>query len=216
MKAMILLGAPGAGKGTVAEALIPSAHLTHVSTGDMLRESVKRQTDIGLQAKAYMDQGELVPDEVIVGIVRERLQQGPGDARYLFDGFPRTIEQADALDGALAGFGAKINAVFLLEVPRDVLIQRLSGRRVCRACGAVSHVINRPTKVAGVCDRCGGETYQRADDNEATVANRLDVYERQTADLISFYERRGVLTRIPADQPLECTERAILERLPKE
>ncbi len=214
MHAVILLGAPGAGKGTVAEMLTAATRLQHVSTGDMLREAVKAGTPVGVQARGYMEKGELVPDRVIIGIVRERLQRGAADAEYLFDGFPRTAEQADALDALLVEFHAAVKAVFLLDVPRDVLVDRLSGRRVCRACGAVYHVRNIPTKQPGMCDKCGGETYQRADDNEATVLNRLEVYRRQTEGLIAHYRQRGLLVDVPAAGAREETLRSILSRLP--
>ncbi len=213
MKAIILLGAPGAGKGTVAEMIRTSADFLHVSTGDMLREAVKAGTPVGLRAKGYMEKGELVPDSVILGIVRERMERGAADARYMFDGFPRTTDQALGLDDLLRQFGAKVDAVFQLEVPEDVIIDRITGRRICRQCGAVYHVRNIPTKVEGVCDRCGGPTYQRADDSEATVRNRLDVYRRQTASLIDLYRGRGVLFEIAAAGAKEETRDAILPRL---
>ncbi len=213
MKAIILLGAPGAGKGTVAALLKASTDYLHVSTGDMLREAVKAGSPVGLQAKAYMEKGELVPDAVILGIVRERMEREPGTAKYMFDGFPRTLEQAAGLGELLAQFGAKVDGVFLLDVPRDVLVDRLSGRRVCRQCGAVYHVRNIPTKVAGVCDACGGATYQRPDDSEATVVNRLEVYRRQTEGLIAWYRERGVLFEIEAAGAKEDTRDRVLRVL---
>ncbi len=213
MKAIILLGAPGAGKGTVAAGLLKSERLVHVSTGDMLREAVKEGRPVGLQAKSYMEKGELVPDDVILGIVRERIERDGGRVDYLFDGFPRTIEQAQRLDAVLREFQSRVNAVLLLNVPEDVLVSRLSGRRVCRACGAVYHVVNIPTRQPGVCDRCGGEVYQRPDDNEATVRNRLVVYRRQTESLIAYYRGRGVLFDIEAGGAPEATVRQIRDRL---
>lgn len=209
MEAIILLGAPGAGKGTVAEGLRAALPYAHVSTGDMLREAVKAGRPVGLEAKKFMEKGELVPDEVILRIVKERLQQGSADAKYMFDGFPRTPVQAELLDQVMAETGSKVTHVFLLEVPRATLIERLSGRRVCRKCGAVYHVKNIPSKVAGVCDHCGGELYQRPDDNEATVANRLDVYENQTASLISYYDKKKILVRVDSSAKTATEERII-------
>lgn len=198
MQTIILLGAPGAGKGTLAERVRDVAHFTHVSTGDMLRAAIKAGTQTGLEAKAFMEKGELVPDDVIMRIVGERLAQGGTDGKYMFDGFPRTDVQARLLDEVLARMDARVNQVFLLDVPQEVIVKRLSGRRVCRKCGAVYHVTNIPPKVEGVCDQCQGELYQRPDDCEATVLNRLDVYHRQTASLIDFYDQKGVLVRINA------------------
>ena len=207
MQAIILLGAPGAGKGTLAEGVRNATGLIHVSTGDMLRAAVKAGTPTGREAQAYMEKGELVPDDVILRIVGERLAQGKPDDRYMFDGFPRTPEQARALDATLEKLGATLGQVFLLEVPTPVIGSRLSGRRICRGCGAVYHVTNIPPKVAGVCDQCGGnDLYQRPDDSEATVLNRLEVYQRQTASLIDFYEQKGILVRINAGTtPQEAT-----------
>lgn len=213
MKAILLLGAPGAGKGTVAARLVATTPYRHVSTGDMLREAVKAGTPIGLEARAYMERGDLVPDAVILRMVRERIErEGPAGA-YMFDGFPRTRAQADGLDDLLAGFGAKLNGVFVLVVPREVLISRIAGRRVCRTCGAVFHVVNLPTKVDGVCDRCGGVTYQRPDDTEATVANRLEVYERQTRELVDLYRARGILFEVDAAGSPDATRDRIAQVL---
>lgn len=198
MNAIILLGAPGAGKGTLAEGVRAATDFIHVSTGDMLRAAIKAGTSTGLEAKAFMEKGELVPDEVILRIVRERLAQGKATDRYMFDGFPRTLEQARGLDETLAELNGRVNQVFLLEVPTPVIVSRLSGRRICKSCGAVYHVTNIPSKVEGVCDQCGGPLYQRPDDSEETVLNRLEVYQRQTASLIDFYETKGVLVRINA------------------
>lgn len=207
MKAIILLGAPGAGKGTLAEGIRADTDFIHVSTGDMLRAAIKAGRETGLEAKSYMEKGELVPDDLIMRIVGERLAQGKPTDQYMFDGFPRTREQARLLDDTLAKSGAKVDQVFLLEVPTDVIVNRLSGRRICKKCGAVYHVTNIPPKVEGVCDQCGGALYQRPDDSEATVMNRLAVYEKQTASLIDFYEKKGVLIRINAGtNPETATE----------
>ena len=210
MRAIILLGAPGAGKGTIAEGLKASTDYIHVSTGDMLRAAVKAGKPVGLEARSYMEKGELVPDGVIMRIVTERLEEGASDAKYMFDGFPRTTEQARLLDSVLATHGGRIEHVFLLDVPRDDLVDRLAGRRVCRNCGAVYHVRNIPPRVKGICDVCRGELYQRPDDSEATVVNRLDVFKRQTQTLIEYYEKAGVLARIDAGQPRDKTEAEIL------
>ena len=195
MQTIILLGAPGAGKGTLAERVRDVAKYTHVSTGDMLRAAVKAGTPTGLEAKRYMEAGELVPDAVIMRLVEERLEKD-GDGKYMFDGFPRTDAQAQMLDEVLARVGAKVDKVFLLDVPQDVIVGRISGRRVCRKCGAVYHVTNIPSKVEGVCDQCGGE-----------------LYNRQTAGLIDFYEKKGVLVRIDASASPQATADAMLELL---
>ena len=212
MEAIILLGAPGAGKGTVAEDIKANITFSHVSTGDMLRAAVKAGSPVGLQAKTYMDKGELVPDEVIVNLVKELLDAGSESAKYMFDGFPRTPNQARLLDEVLAKNRSKISHVFLLEVARDVLVMRISGRRICRKCGAVYHVKNIRPKVDGVCDQCGGELYQRPDDNEVTVANRLDVFENQTASLINYYDEKKVLRRVDSLDRIAC-EKQIIEIL---
>ena len=213
MKAIILLGAPGAGKGTLAEGVKNATAFIHVSTGDMLRAAIKAGSPTGLEAKAFMEKGELVPDDVILRIVGERLAQGRPDDQYMFDGFPRTLEQARRLDDVLAGLGGAVNQVFLLEVPTPVIVSRLRGRRICKGCGAVYHVTNIPSKVAGICDQCGGALYQRPDDSEATVLNRLDVYQRSTASLIDFYERKGVLVRVNAGTNPQAATAELLAKL---
>ncbi len=213
MKAIILLGAPGAGKGTLAEGVKNATAFIHVSTGDMLRAAIKAGSPTGREAKAFMEKGELVPDEVILRIVGERLAQGRADDQYMFDGFPRTLEQARRLDDVLAGLGGAVNQVFLLEVPTPVIVSRLSGRRICKSCGAVYHVTNIPSKVDGICDQCGGPLYQRPDDSEATVLNRLEVYQRQTASLIDFYERKGVLVRINAGTNPQAATAELMSKL---
>jgi len=213
MKAIILLGAPGAGKGTLAEGIRSSTDYLHVSTGDMLRAAIKAGSRTGLEAKAYMEKGELVPDAVILRIVGARLAQGQATDKYMFDGFPRTLEQARQLDETLAKLGAAVNQVFLLEVPTPVIVSRLSGRRICKSCGAVYHVTNIPPKQEGVCDQCGGPLYQRPDDSEATVLNRLEVYQRQTASLIDFYERKGVLVRVNAGTNPQAATAELLSKL---
>jgi adenylate kinase len=199
MEAIILLGAPGAGKGTVADDLKASTALIHLSTGDMLRAAVKAGRPLGLEARGYMERGELVPDNLVMRIVRERLDEGgPADC-FMFDGYPRNASQAQMLDQVMREKGGRITHVFLLEVPREVLVMRISGRRICRQCGSVYHIKNIPSRVAGVCDKCGGELYQRSDDNEATVINRLEVFQTSTQPLIEYYQRQGVLCRINAE-----------------
>jgi len=213
MKAIILLGAPGAGKGTLAEGIRNATDYIHVSTGDMLRAAIKAGRETGLEAKSFMEKGELVPDDLIMRIVGERLSQGAPSDQYMFDGFPRTLEQARLLDETLAKSDAKVNQVFLLEVPTSVIVSRLSGRRICKGCGAVYHVTNIPPKVEGVCDQCGGVLYQRPDDSEATVMNRLEVYESQTASLIDFYEKKGVLVRINAGTNPQTATAELMSKL---
>lgn len=213
MKAIILLGAPGAGKGTIAEGIKAATDYIHVSTGDMLRAAVKAGRPVGLEAKAFMEKGELVPDNVIMKIVTERLEEGKTDAHYMFDGFPRTTEQARMLDDVLRSHGGRVEQVFLLDVPREILVDRLSGRRVCKNCGAVYHIRNIPSKVAGVCDLCKGPLYQRSDDTEDTVLNRLEVFKRQTQSLIDYYEKKKVLFRVDAGKKKETTQAEIVSVL---
>ncbi|MGD9874455.1 MAG: adenylate kinase [Kiritimatiellia bacterium] len=213
MDAIILLGAPGAGKGTIADLVKEKSGYLHVSTGDMLRAAVKAQTPVGLKAKSYMEAGELVPDEVIIGIVRERMEQGRPEDKYMFDGFPRTIEQARLLDQVMKEAGSAVSRVFLLEASEKLLVSRISGRRICRNCGAVYHVQNIPSRVEGVCDACGGELYQRKDDSEETVLNRLEVYKKQTAALIDYYDAKNILVRLDASQAKEKTQAKVLEIL---
>jgi adenylate kinase len=202
---LILLGPPGAGKGTQATRIVADYGIPHISTGDILRAAVKNQTQMGLEAKKYMDAGELVPDSVVIGIVKDRLQE-PDTARgFLMDGFPRTIPQAEALDTALGGLGRAVTKTLVLLVDEDLLIRRLTGRRVCRSCQAPFHVMFNQPKKEGVCDLCGGELYQRDDDTEATVRNRLEVYRNQTEPLIGYYDRAGVVARIDGAQAPEKT-----------
>ena len=214
IEAIILLGAPGAGKGTLAEGLKRSTDFIHVSTGDMLREQIKAGRPLGLQAKAFMDKGELVPDALIMQIIAERLDGGPAAARYMFDGFPRTTEQARGLEALFAARQGSVRKVILLEVSREVLVERLAGRRVCKQCAAVYHVRNIPPRQAGICDQCGGPLVQRPDDTEATVLNRLEVFRRQTEGLVAYYTDRGLLARIDAGQPRERALADILTLLP--
>lgn len=212
MQAIILLGAPGAGKGTVAEDLKQQTGIVHISTGDMLRSAIRAGSPVGLEAKAFMDKGELVPDAVIVRIVEERMKQGGADDRYMFDGFPRNVHQAQLLDQLMNSFNGRLTHVFMLEVPREMIIRRISNRRVCRQCGTVYNLVGMRPKVEGVCDACGGEVYQRADDNEVTVTNRLDVFQRETAPLVEYYQTKGIFVNVDARDRRE-TELQILEQL---
>jgi adenylate kinase len=194
---MILLGPPGAGKGTQAKLLVERLKIPQVSTGDMLRAAVKAGSPLGQQARQYMERGALVPDSVIIQLVRERLQQPDCAAGYILDGFPRTVAQAEALERALQALDGGLDAVVSLEVPMEELVVRIAGRRTCRNCGAMYHVRFSPSRTEGRCDACGGPTYQRDDDREETVRERLRVYAEQTAPLVSFYEGRGLLRRVP-------------------
>ena len=193
---VVLLGAPGAGKGTQAEHIVGTFGLPHISTGEILRAAVAAGTELGAQAQQYMQAGELVPDEVVIGIIRERLAQPDAARGFLLDGFPRTLHQAAALDDMLTAAGRELTHAVVLDVPEAELIERLSGRRTCRRCGKGYHIKFDPPKQAGVCDACGGELYQRADDNEETVRNRLVVYGEQTEPLIDYYSRKGLVDTI--------------------
>jgi adenylate kinase len=198
MNAIILLGGPGAGKGTLAEALQKQTDFLHVSTGDMLRAAIQSDSAIGREAKTCMDQGNLVPDALILRMIEERVDEESNSAGFLFDGFPRTLDQAEGLDRIFSDREASIDHVFNLIVPREALLKRLTGRRVCRDCGAVYHVESHPPEKEGVCDKCGGELYQRSDDSEETILNRLDVYRKKTAPLIEYYKGKGLLRNIDA------------------
>lgn len=199
---LILMGAPGAGKGTQAETLTKKYNIPQISTGDMFRAAVKEGTELGKRAQEYMSAGKLVPDEVTVGIVRERLSKADCANGFILDGFPRTVHQADELAKILDDLGKQLTAVINIHVPKEDLIERAVGRRVCRKCGSTYHVKFRPSKVSGVCDSCGGELYQRADDTAETMQNRLGVYESSTRPLIDYYKRAGLYTEIDGRQAI--------------
>ena len=200
---IVFMGPPGAGKGTQAEKIIENYQIPHISTGDMFRKAIKEQTELGMEAKRYMDQGALVPDHVTIGIVKDRLSESDCKSGFLLDGFPRTVDQAKALDEILTSLDSKIDYVINIDVDLDILKERLTGRRICRSCGATYHMIFNPPAVAGTCDKCGGELYQRKDDNEETVGNRLDVYVSQTKPLLDYYSLAGNLVNINGQQSID-------------
>ncbi len=200
---IILLGPPGAGKGTQAEKITGEHNLANISTGDILRSAVKKNSALGRKAKQYMDQGQLVPDELVVEIVKERLRNSGEEDGYLFDGFPRTVEQAIFLEKALPELGKKIDRVISIDVEESELIERLTGRRVCSNCGANYHIKYNPPAVRNVCDKCGGDLYQRDDDTLETVKERLEVYRKQTEPLIEFYEKKDLLSSVDGSKSME-------------
>lgn len=202
---IVLLGGPGSGKGTQAKKLVDKLGIPQVSTGDIFRAALKEGTPMGLKAKTYMDKGELVPDEVVIGVVEERLAKPDLDSGFMLDGFPRTLPQAEALDRILAAQRKPIDHAILVDVPAEDLVTRLSGRRTCRnsGCGMMYHVMFNPPKKEGICDSCGSELYQRDDDTETTVRERLTVYDKQTAPLIVYYEKKGLLRRVAGVGPID-------------
>ena len=200
---IVLMGLPGAGKGTQAEKIVEKYAIPHISTGDMFRAAIKEGTELGLKAKGFMDEGKLVPDEVTIGIVRERLSQDDCEKGFLLDGFPRTVPQAEALDGILEELGRPVEHTINIDVQKDELVARLSGRRICKVCGASYHLIFNPPAEEGKCDKDGGELYTRADDNPETVENRLTVNMNQAQPLLDFYQAKGVLTNIDGQQDID-------------
>lgn len=200
---LILLGPPGAGKGTQSVVLAKKYGIPHISTGDILREAVKGGLPLGIKAKSYMDKGELVPDELVTGIVVERLKKADTNNGYILDGFPRTLKQAEELDAALKNADSTIDMVIYFATSSAVAIERLSGRRVCKSCGFNYHVKNIPPKVENTCDKCGSILFQRPDDNEETVRNRLKIYEEQTKPLIDYYVHKGILKRVSGDMGVD-------------
>jgi adenylate kinase len=212
---IIMLGPPGCGKGTQSKVLVDKLSIPQISTGDLLRAAVKNGTALGKEAKKFMDAGDLVPDQVVIGMVKERLAEkdcGPG---FILDGFPRTVPQAEALDQTLAGMGKAIERVINIEVPDDEVVARLGGRRTCKSCGAMYHVKFNASKVEGKCDKCGGETYQRDDDNEGTIRNRLSTYHAQTSPLKAFYGKKGLVRDIAGVGDIKGITAAVIKSLEK-
>lgn len=190
---LILLGPPGAGKGTQAESIKEAYNLIHISTGDIFRKNMKENTPLGVKAKEYVDKGQLVPDEITIAMVEDRLSQEDVREGFLLDGFPRSTSQAEALDDIMMELGSKIDKVINIEVDKNILVDRVVGRRICKECGATYHVRSNPPKQAGICDKCGGALYQRADDTEETVAKRISIYEEETLPLVEYYTEKGNL-----------------------
>ena len=210
---IVLLGPPGAGKGTQAARIVEKYGVPHISTGDIFRANIKAGTELGKRAQEYMNRGELVPDELVVEIATDRLAADDCKEGFLLDGFPRTVFQAEKLDEFMASKGRKIEHVLNIEVGRDDLMARLTGRRVCKSCGASFHVVNIPPKQEGICDNCGAELVQRADDNEETASNRIEVYNRETKPLIDYYEKAGNIVNIDGGKAAEEAFAAIADRL---
>lgn len=210
---IILLGPPGAGKGTLAKMMVDTWGLEHISTGDMFRKLIKEETPLGLKIKNYVESGALVPDEIVVEVVIQRINEIGKDKGFILDGFPRTFNQASILDENLEKLDIRIDKVLNLNSREEVIIQRLGGRRICKVCGESFHVTNVPPKKEGICDSCGGELYQRKDDNSETVRNRLKVYNDQTAELIDYYNKSDLLSTINSDLSMEQTFNAVKEIL---
>ena len=201
---IILMGLPGAGKGTQAEKIVATYGIPHISTGDMFRAAMQQQTELGLKAKSFMDKGELVPDEVTNGIVKERLQQADTEKGFLLDGFPRTQAQAEALDKIMQDLNRSIDAVINIEVNPEILMQRLTGRIICRNCGSTYHKTNNPPKVEGTCDRCGShDFYQREDDKPETVENRIQINIEQSKPILNYYKAKGILRNVDGESGIE-------------
>ena len=208
---LLFLGPPGAGKGTQARELAREWGVPQVATGDMLREAMAAGTPLGREAKEYYDKGNLVPDDVILRMVAERFRQPDASNGFILDGFPRTIAQADGLAAMLRELGQSLDGVIYFDVSEPELVRRLTGRRLCRQCQTPYHIVSAPPKRPGVCDKCGGELYQRADDSEATVRNRLQVYETQTSPLLDYYRRQGVLRTVSGEGPVDKIRQALRE-----
>jgi len=208
---IILVGPPGAGKGTQAKRIVERVGIPQISTGDMFRTAVKEGTPMGLKAKEFMDKGALVPDDVVIGVVRERLEKSDCSNGYILDGFPRTLNQAEALERLLEEMGTALDHVIVIDVPDDDLVRRLTGRRTCRNCGYMHHIEFDPPKKSGICDKCGGELYQRDDDKEGTIRNRLVAYHAQTEPLISFYTEKGLVRKVSGTGSMKDVESIISE-----
>lgn len=200
---LILLGPPGAGKGTQAESIKEAYNLIHISTGDIFRKNMKENTPLGAKAKEYVDKGQLVPDEITIAMVEDRLSQEDVREGFLLDGFPRSVSQAEALDDIMLELGSKIDKVINIEVDKGILVERAVGRRLCKDCGATYHVKFHPPKQEGICDKCQGELYQRADDVAETVENRINIYEQETLPLVAYYTEKGNLVTIKGDQEID-------------
>lgn len=207
---IILLGPPGAGKGTQAKTLVEQTGLTHVSSGDLFRAALREGTELGLLAKSYMDRGALVPDEVVIGMVMERVKQPDCAHGVIFDGFPRTIDQAIALQNEMAKHNKSIDAVVYLNVPKEILLRRIAGRQICRTCGAIFNIYYFPSYKPGICDVCGGKLYQRSDDTMETAHRRLDVYFEQTMPLIEHYRQQSILREIDGCQEINQVSESML------
>lgn len=212
---LVLLGPPGVGKGTQASSIVKKYDVPHISTGDIFRANIKEGTKLGLEAKSYMDKGLLVPDELVVSIVKDRLTHDDCKDGFLLDGFPRTIEQADALDEELASMGLSLDKVINLSADKNILLERVVGRRICKTCGATYHIKFNPPKVEGVCDLDQGELYQREDDTEETVSTRIEVYGKETQPLIDYYKNKNLLVDIDGTAPIEKIFETIVESLNK-
>ena len=212
---IVLFGPPGAGKGTQAKFLSEEFNIPHISTGDILRENVKKGTALGMKAKSYMDKGELVPDQLLNDLVRSRLEEPDTKKGFLLDGYPRTIPQAKALDEIMDDLNRKLSAVVNIDVGTSALVKRLSGRRICRSCGASYHVTFNAPKVKDTCDTCAGELYQRADDTEEAIKNRLAVYKKQTQPVLDYYKKKGVLVDIDGDREIEEVKADVIKALEK-
>jgi adenylate kinase len=210
---LVMIGPPGAGKGTQAVRIASRYGVAHVATGDIFRKAVKDSTPLGLKAKSYMEKGELVPDQVVIDMVAERLREADCKTGFVLDGFPRTLKQAEALDGVLAKLGVALDRIILVDVPFDELVKRATGRRVCKRCGANYHLLYSPPAKTGICDQCGGNLYHRDDDKEETVKNRLRVYESETSLLIDYYEDKGILSRIDGRSAIDEVTDAISANL---
>lgn len=209
----ILLGPPGAGKGTQATTIINKFHVPHISTGDIFRYNIKEGTELGKQAKSYMDQGLLVPDQLVVAIVEDRLKNEDCKNGFLLDGFPRTVHQAEALDHVLENMEVSLDKVVNIEVDKNKLVKRIVGRRICKDCGATFHIEFNPSINGESCDQCGGKLRQREDDTEATVSTRIEVYLKETQPLIQYYEERGILVAIDGEQDIEEVSKSIIKVL---
>lgn len=210
---LVLLGPPGAGKGTQASAIVERYKIPHISTGDIFRANIKGGTELGIQAKSYMDKGLLVPDELVVDIVKDRLTEDDCKNGFLLDGFPRTVKQAEALDSELKAMGIKLDRVVNIQADKDILIQRAIGRRICKECGATYHIKYNPPKVEGICDLDNSPLYQRDDDNEETVTTRINVYLEQTQPLIDYYREKGLILDIDGTKPIDEITNSIINEL---